>query len=200
MYLLCKKTKLDLYSGERPFLCSDCGSAFISKTQLNIHVKTHHSDEQTEKRKNSKTSSSHTTTTSVSSSPTEDDRSNTESNTAADSTNTSSQAFSAVNMEQPSLGQLLPGTGFYVASTTSGSISCGTPIVSTNQYTNKAPDMATNPPQGQQGSGQLDQTQVQMAQDFINSAAAQAYLYQDYYYNTWEKLAHAISVGSQLYW
>ena len=185
MSLLCKITKLDFYSGERPFLCSDCGSAFISKTQLNIHVKTHHSDGQTEKRKNSKSSSSHTTSTPVSTSLTEDDRSSySGSKSEADSTNTSSQTFSVSNMEQPSLGQLLPGTGFYVASTTAGSISCGTPIVSANQYSNKVPNIGTNPQQKQQEIGQVDQTQVQMAQDFINSAAAQAYLYQDYYYNT----------------
>ena len=46
------------------------------------------------------------------------------------------------------------------------------------------PNIGTNPQQKQQEIGQVDQTQVQMAQDFINSAAAQAYLYQDYYYNT----------------
>ena len=185
MSLLCKITELDFYSGERPFLCSDCGSAFISKTQLNIHVKTHHSDGQTEKRKNSKSSSSHTTSTPVSTSLTEEDRSSySGSKTEADSTNTSSQVFSASNMEQSSLGQLLPGTGFYVASTTAGSISCGTPIVSANQYSNKVSNIGTNPQQRQQEIGQVDQTQVQMAQDYINSAAAQAYLYQDYYYNT----------------
>ena len=150
-------------------------------------MKTHHRDGQSpaEKRRNIRTSStSHSSTPStVSVSPSlvsEVTSAHSKNNTETQGITTPSQAYSGLPAEQPAPGQLLPGTGFYVPSTSAGSISCGTPMTNVNQYLIKTPDSNVAK---QQENTHLDQAQVQMAQDFLNNAE-RAYLYQDFYYNS----------------
>ncbi len=195
---------LHALSGERPFLCSDCGSAFISKTQLNIHVKTHQSESRgrgggvSEKRRKFRASSRATPV--ATSADLTRDQPPTGCNTATseppgDSPTTSVPGTPATpgtpgsqTQALPPMNHLLPGTGYYIPITTSGSISSGTPMLSASQYASRMMDASSGryPPLQPPGSEpeQQQQQHMQMAQDFMQTAAAAQAYYEDYYYGT----------------